>query len=89
MLKSKFVAIALLTFTLVLLLTPTTTPNVCRYVSLGGWIGELDHCYTVTIGSYFLSYSRKYCVYTATSPYGDSQYQQFYREIDYYKVNQC
>ena len=98
MLKSKFVAIALLTFTLVLLLTPTTTPNVCYYVSDGGWIGKLINCGDDTFSISFnikyktinfsvgYSYSTKMCTYQGESSINGSM---GIRKFSYYLVDQC
>jgi hypothetical protein len=85
MLKRLFTLAMLAMVCLVILLPSITIPSVCMYVSESatGTIYKLHHCYTATISSGVISYSRTWCVYFAN---GDrSQSRQFDRDF----VDRC
>mgnify|MGYP005851400899 CR=1 FL=1 len=69
------------------ILAPRVYATVCSYIVGGSFIGELDHCYTVSFGSGVV-YSRSYCVYSGTTtPEGISFDGTM--EIPYEQANQC
>lgn len=63
--KSK-ACILVLSVIISILYAPRTNSAVCQYVVSGSFVGELSHCYSTGF-SFFLTYTRDFCVYRGTT----------------------
>ena len=81
--KKKKIKIVLLLCIFLLLLVPILYSHVCMYVCEGEWTGRLHHCYSVTISSGVVSYTRNFCTYHGAYPSSGT------REYDRDLVDRC
>lgn len=64
--KSKS-CILVLSVIISIIFAPKIYSAVCQYVVSGSFVGELSHCYSSTLSSGVLSYTREFCVYKGTT----------------------
>jgi len=55
------------TILITIIFSPKIYGAVCKYVVSDNFIGELSHCYSTTLSSGVLSYTREFCVYRGTT----------------------
>ena len=64
--KSKNLILAVFVFAS-LIFAPKIYSAVCQYVVGAGFVGELSHCYSTSLSSGVLTYTREFCVYRGTT----------------------